>query len=85
MNAAVAGRVRQLEAQRDYRASVDEFRAMAAAARRAKAARLLAEVIQDLAELSGGPAGAVCFTCRRVLAARVRNCPHCRDANRVAS
>lgn len=85
MNAALAGRVRQLDAVRDYRASVAEYRLMAAAARRAKAARILAEIIQDLAELADSPAGVTCFTCRRVLAPRVRNCPHCRAAERAAS
>ena len=46
----------------------------------------LTPLIALLAELclADRPAGAVCFTCRRVLAARVRNCPHCR-AEREAS
>ena len=85
MNAALAGRVRQLDAARDYRASVAEYHAMAKAARRARTSRILAEIIQDLAELSDGPAGVACFTCRRALAPRVRTCPHCRDAHQAAS
>jgi hypothetical protein len=46
----------------------------------------MTEAVAALAELFSQPAHAVCLTCRRALAPRVRNCPHCRtNENRRAA
>jgi hypothetical protein len=82
---ALAARARQMQAEADYRRSVAEFREQHAATLQRQAEALIAEAVAALAELFSRPAHAVCLTCRRALAPRVRNCPHCRVAGRLLS
>lgn len=51
MNAALAGRVQQLEAEREHRAAVAEFRARRAADEQSRINALLSELVSALASL----------------------------------
>jgi len=82
---AVRSRIRQLAAENGHRLAVAAFRAEHAAREQAKVDALILETVALLAELLGGPAGTVCPACRRALAPRVRNCPHCRQDAAVHS
>jgi hypothetical protein len=67
-----------MRAEADWKRSMVQFREQHAATLQAQAEALIGEAVAALAELFGQPAHAVCLTCRRALAPRVRNCPHCR-------
>ena len=78
MNAALAARVRQLQAGADHRQAVREFRARRKRDEQNRIGALLSEVVAVLAEaLEEADHCDRCAGCMRALSPRRRNCPHC--------
>jgi len=77
VNAALAARVRQLQAEAEHRRAIREFRARRAADEQARIGALLNELIAALADVVDDGACITCISCRRALSPRRRSCPHC--------